>query len=35
MKENGKKEEDLASVQKKIENAAKKVGHGTQAQREK
>ena len=32
MKENGSKE-DLATVQKNIENAAKEIGHQTKAQR--
>ena len=35
MKENGGKEEDLASVQKNIENATKKVVHWTKAQGER
>ena len=34
-KNNGSMEEDLATIQKNIENAAKKVVHRTKAQREK
>ena len=35
MKNVGNKEEDLSTVQKNIENAAKKIRHRTKAQREK